>query len=193
MYHLGLAARNGWRSKLWGMSLTLRPATNADTDAVVYVIRAVYDEYGFPWEPEGYHADLYDLDGHYARAGHVFFVAEIDGQPVGTAALALHDPIPLPEGSCALVEGFVRVGGTDCSLERLYVHPDARRKGVGQALLTRVMDEARARGRRSMELWSDKKFFDAHRLYERLGARVVGERLCHDPDQSPEWGLILPL
>jgi hypothetical protein len=42
-----------------------------------------------------------------------------------------------------------------------------------------------------MELWSDKRFEDAHRLYQKLGARVVGERICHDPDQSPEWGLAI--
>jgi hypothetical protein len=44
-----------------------------------------------------------------------------------------------------------------------------------------------------MEMWSDKRFEDAHRLYQKLGAEVVGERICHDPDQSPEWGLLLPV
>jgi hypothetical protein len=44
-----------------------------------------------------------------------------------------------------------------------------------------------------MEIWSDKKLLDGHRLYEKVGAVLVGERLCHDPDQSPEWGLVLDL
>jgi putative acetyltransferase len=56
-----------------------------------------------------------------------------------------------------------------------------------------VLAEAKKNGRSTMELWSDKRFTDAHRLYERFGAKVVGERICHDPDKSPEWGLVLPV
>lgn len=44
-----------------------------------------------------------------------------------------------------------------------------------------------------MEIWSDKRFVEAHRLYQRLGAFVVADRICSDPDNSPEWGLLLPL
>jgi hypothetical protein len=44
-----------------------------------------------------------------------------------------------------------------------------------------------------LKIWSDKRFADAHRLYERHGARVVGERVHDDPDQSHEWGLVLDL
>jgi len=25
------------------------------------------------------------------------------------------------------------------------------------------------------------------------GAITIGERICHDPDQSPEWGLVIKL
>ena len=35
----------------------------------------------------------------------------------------------------------VRAAGSDCSLERLYVHPDARRQGIGDALTREVWDE----------------------------------------------------
>ncbi len=175
------------------MNLQIRLATNADVPEVVRVIRAVYDEYAFSWDEADYHADLYDLEAHYDAAGQPFFVAEVDGKMVGTAALALFDGVTGEVGSCSLVQGVVRVGGADCSLERLYVHPDGRRGGVGRSLLMRVMDEARDRGRTTMEMWSDKRFADAHRLYQKLGAQVVGERICHDPDQSPEWGLVLSL
>ncbi|MEZ0325616.1 MAG: N-acetyltransferase family protein [Fimbriimonas sp.] len=175
------------------MNLQIRLATNADVPEVVRVIRAVYDEYGFSWDEADYHADLYDLEAHYGEAGEPFFVAEVDGVIVGTAALELFDRIPGQVGETVELGGFIRVAAADCSLERLYVHPDGRRGGVGRALLVRVIDEARDRGRTTMEMWSDKRFADAHRLYQKLGAIVVGERICDDPDVSPEWGLVLPL
>jgi putative acetyltransferase len=176
------------------MHPTIRLATADDAEGVVRTIRAVYDEYGFTWDAEEYHSDLYDLDGHYFAVGDQFYVAELPKRGVvGTVALQLFPALPGSPGTTVAHEGRIRAAGADCSLERLYVHPEARRLGLGQALTQRVIDEARARGRRAMELWSDKRFVDAHRLYQRMGAEVIGGRICHDPDQSPEWGLIIRL
>ena len=175
------------------MALSIRPATNADCGAVVRVIRAVYDEYGFTWDEGDYHADLYDIERHYLAAGDSFFVAEQDGEVVGTVGLARYEVLEGPVATLELREDFIRVLGTDCSLERLYVDPNARRSGIGYQLVHHVVELAKAEGRTGMELWSDKKFVDAHRLYAKFGAEVVGERICHDPDQSPEWGLIIRL
>jgi putative acetyltransferase len=75
----------------------------------------------------------------------------------------------------------------------MYVHPEARRQGIGAALIDQVVSTAKSENRAAMELWSDKRFVDAHRLYQRFGAKVVGQRICHDPDQSPEWGLMIDL
>jgi GNAT superfamily N-acetyltransferase len=176
------------------MDSIIRPATAADTQGVVRTVKAVFDEYGFTWDADDYHADLYDVAGHYFDKGDKFFIAE-DPQlgVVGTVALQLFPAIPGEVGQTGMVEGRVRVLGADCSLERLYVDPRARRRGLGEALTLKVIDEARALGRHAMEMWSDKRFGDAHRLYQRLGAEVVGERICHDPDQSPEWGLLVRL
>jgi putative acetyltransferase len=175
------------------MSLLIRRATNADIPEVVRVIKAVYDEFDFPWEAEGYHADLYDIEVAYDKTGDAFFIAEDHGVAVGTVAVEYFSTIPGSVGETIERDGYVRVAGADCSLERLYVVPEARRGGVGSAMIRYAMEEAKRHGGTVMELWSDKKFGDAHRLYGRFGAQVVGERLCDDPDQSPEWGLALPL
>ena len=172
---------------------TLRQAHCGDEPAIVQVVRTVYDEYGFTWDPEGYHRDLYDVPGHYLQPGHGFWVAEDpSGQVVGTVALHRFDRLPLGE-SLVHFEGQSRVAGADCSLERLYVLPAARGSGVGGALFRLVIETARAEGRSRMEIWSDKRFESAHRLYLRHGAEIVGDRICQDPDQSPEWGLRLDL
>lgn len=175
------------------MSLVIRRATNADIEAAVRVIKAVYDEFDFPWYPDGYHADLYDLEAYYDARGNQFFIAERNGVAVGTAAVDFYTTLPGEVGSTVLLDDTVRVAGSDCSLERLYVVAEARRGGVGSVLLQRTFEAAREAGCQAMEMWSDKRFGDAHRLYGRYGAEVVGERLCHDPEQSPEWGLVVRL
>lgn len=175
-------------------AMTIRLAAQDDEAAIQHVIRTVYDEYGFPWEPDGYHADLYDLKGYYLDPGDPFWVAEVDGKVVGTVALELFERMPgAPSTLHYPPQGLPRIGGCDCSIERLYVHPEGRRLGVGFALTQTVINEARRQGRTQMEIWSDKKFEDAHRLYKRFGAVVVAERTCDDPDESPEWGLIISL
>jgi putative acetyltransferase len=176
------------------MSVSIRPAVPHDVENVIGVIRAVYDEYGFTWDAAGYHADLYDLQRHYLDQGHAFWVAEEEGGAlIGTAALRLFAPLPGEWGASREVDGELRLCGCDCSLQRLYVHPSARRQGAGRKLMESVLQNARQRGRRGLEIWSDKRFGEAHQLYHKLGAVSVADRICHDPDQSPEWGLLIRL
>ena len=156
--------------------MRIRRAESADAAAIAAVVRTVYDEHGFTWDAEGYHRDLRDAATHY---GGAFWVAEVDGEIVGTAGLELG------------ADGVGGLPGCDCSLERLYVLGRARGRGAGSALLRAVLDEARAHGRRRLAIWSDKRLEDAHRLYERFGARVAAERVHDDPDASDEWGLVL--
>lgn len=172
---------------------TIRTFRTGDEDGVVAVVRTVYDEYGFTWDASDYCADLYDLAAHYGGSRRGFWVAE-DAEGIrGCAGLETFDPVPGPEGALVPGEGLPRLGGSDCGLLRLYVHPLARGRGIGSALFERVIAEALARGRRRMEIWSDKRLLDAHRLYEKRGAVRVAERICDDPDESPEWGMLLRL
>jgi GNAT superfamily N-acetyltransferase len=59
-------------------------------------------------------------------------------------------------------------------LKSLYVHARARRGGLGSRLTRLVEGEARSAGARRIELWSDTRFLDAHRFYQRLGYRRTG-------------------
>jgi len=158
-------------------------------------IKAVYDEYEFPWYPEDYHADLYNLDTHYTANDFPFYVAEHEGTIVGTGVLAHHPLIRSnsPDQKTILFEDMIRVCATDCSTERLYVHPEARRMGIGRAIMNQILTTAKLRSYIGMEVWTDTRFEEAHKLYLKMGATMVGERLCHDPEQSPEWGLFLPV
>lgn len=152
----------------------IRPGRKEDSRAAAEVVRTVFAEYGFTWDEGGYHADLRDVEAGF----DAFWVAEAGDRIVGCAGLRRR-------------VGALR--GAEGSLERLYVLPEARGIGVGSALFGAVVEGARALGWRRLEIWSDKLFVDAHRLYERRGAVVVAERVNADPDESAEWGLVLEL
>lgn len=60
-------------------------------------------------------------------------------------------------------------------LEDLFVHPDARRRGIATAMLERLRAEAVARGCGRFEWLVLDWNADAIALYERLGARRHGD------------------
>ena len=171
----------------------IRLATGRDSPAVAELVRVIYDEFGFPWDPGDSQADLYDLAGHYLAQGDGFWVGSVDGAVVGCIGLRCFPAVPGATGAVVTLAGERRIAGCDGALTRLYVSGHARRRGLGTGLLAAAVAEARRRRCRALELWSDKRLVDAHRLYDRLGARPVGERVIHDPDRCEEWGLILEL
>jgi GNAT superfamily N-acetyltransferase len=159
----------------------------------VRVIKSVYDEYNWTWDPKDYLADIYNIPRHYPPEEGGFYVAEHEGEVQGVIGLHVFKPIPGPAKTVVTHQGRRRIARSDCELHRLYVLASTRGNGLGTALTERVIEEARKHGCKQMEIWSDKVLHEAHRLYHRFGATTVGERLCHDPDQSPEWGMALPL
>lgn len=149
------------------------PARHGDGPA--RVVRAVFDEFGFELEVDGYEADILDPAAHYPPPAHGFAVAEDE------------------HGRVAGCVGFTNEGGGTFELHRLYVLREARRHGLGEALVRWVVDQARHRGGSRVILFSDIQFLDAHRLYERIGFRRVRFRYAPDPWQSREWGFELRL
>lgn len=135
----------------------------------VEVVRAVHDEYGFTWEADGYHADLYDIEGHYLARGGMFRVLLQAGRVIGTVGVVPHDAV-------------------ECELHRMYLRPGHRGLKLGQRMLDAALGWARAAGLRRMVLWSDVKLPHAHALYRTNGFVHCGQRICDDPDHSLEHG-----
>jgi len=67
------------------------------------------------------------------------------------------------------IPGLGRHGTQRALVEAVRVRADRRGQGVGAALMTWVVDRARARGCGLVQLTTDKTRADAHRFYERLG------------------------
>lgn len=173
--------------------MRVRPFRPTDSTEIQRVVKAVYDEFGFTWEADGYHKDLFDVYKFYPWPGGMFVAEDDEGNVIGCCALQTYPKPFQSEEGLVFACGKWHVSGADCQLNRLYVVADGRKNGAGTALSLAVIDQAKTNGFKCMEIWSDKLFVDAHRLYERLGAVVVGERVCDDPDEAPEWGLRLEL
>jgi len=74
-----------------------------------------------------------------------------------------------------LVGGYEEEPGT-VGLISMWVRPEARGHGVGEALIAAVLDWAQARLARSVHLWVTETNKPARRLYERCGFKPTGER-----------------
>ena len=104
----------------------------------------------FGYLDETLNPDLDDILHTYLRAGHVFVVACMGRELVGTGALLSHG-----EG----ISEMVRI-----STRKTY-----RRRGIGQAIVTYLVDVARQRGDRRIILKTNASWHDAIHLYQRLG------------------------
>jgi ribosomal protein S18 acetylase RimI-like enzyme len=75
----------------------------------------------------------------------------------------------------------------EASFRMLGVSTEAQGQGIGEALVVRCLDEARAAGRSAVFIHSGDWMTTAHRLYERLGFARVAERDW----RFPEYGIVL--
>jgi GNAT superfamily N-acetyltransferase len=102
---------------------------------------------------------------------YVSFIAERDGEAIGSGSLLLHAAIPRP-GSPSDREGRV---------QSVYVAPDARRHGIARALMDAVLEYARGAALIRLVLHPSD---DARPLYSSLGFTALDEmglRLTDDP------------
>jgi putative acetyltransferase len=132
----------------------IRLARREDAQDLFGLLALCFAEYpGCYVDPHEDLIDLRDPGASFAEKGGAFWLIE-DERGRACACVAVDRPEP------GLAE-----------LHRLYVRPDARRRGLGEGLVRLAEDHARAGGARAIFFWSDTRFFAAHRLYERLGYR----------------------
>lgn len=85
-------------------------------------------------------------------------------------------------GMVAIEDGRVLAyGGMTCVLDEgavtnIATHPDFRSRGIGKALLRRMLDEAKARNIKTIFLEVRESNLVAQRLYSREGFAVCGKR-----------------
>jgi ribosomal protein S18 acetylase RimI-like enzyme len=93
--------------------------------------------------------------------------------PATEYLLAAPDGTNRPAGICQLRYRLaVWTGTEDCWLEDLFVEGEARRAGLGRALVTTAFERARERGCKRMELDVDEHNTGAIAFYEALGLSI---------------------
>ena len=139
------------------MMAEIRPATDADRDALMRLLLAQLGEHGIdtPAAAMGTSVDGLLRDPNRGR----LLVATVEGRPVGVAALSFVWPI--------------EHGGRSAWLEELYVEPPHRGRGIGRALLRAACDHAAAAGAVAVDLEVDAGHRRAARLYEAEGFRPL--------------------
>jgi putative acetyltransferase len=151
------------------MNIKLRDARDDDADQLIELIERCYSEYeGCVLDVDGEAPELRALATHHAKNGGRFWVAESGGQLVGCAGV---------------------VAGTEpgvMEMKKIYVARKARQMGLGARLCSLVEAEAMSRRATAVELWSDTRFEDSHRLYERRGYVAGPTRELHDKSNSVE-------
>jgi GNAT superfamily N-acetyltransferase len=90
--------------------------------------------------------------------------------------------LPGTSDPAGLIGGYPEDSHT-VELVSMYVRPRARGRGVGDALVTTVLDWASKRNAATVHLWVTETNAPARALYERCGFTLTGERqpLPSDP------------
>ena len=146
------------------MALTIRPAEPDDFEAVGEITVRAYLDGGHLAEDSTYVQTLAGARGRAAGA-ELWVAAADDGKVLGTVTFA-------PPGTAfheiaKAEEGDVRM---------LAVDPSAQGRGIGEALMVRCIERARALELVGLALSTQPSMRAAHRVYERLGFVRAPER-----------------
>ncbi|HEY9745237.1 MAG TPA: GNAT family N-acetyltransferase [Oculatellaceae cyanobacterium] len=133
------------------LNFTLRPPKADEGPQLHALITEVLAGYGLPYTQEPDDRDFDNLVIAYGSPRSCFWVVEDEnGRVLGCGGLK--------ERSSEMAE-----------VRKLYLHPDARGKGLGKRLLQCIIDFARAAGYRVVMLETSSKLPEACKLYERFG------------------------
>lgn len=131
---------------------------HASSEQQVSIARELFLEYaaslGFDLGFQDFERELDELPGEYAPPEGRLLLAVVGTRPAGCVALRKID------------KGI-------CEMKRLYVRPEFRAQGVGRALATAIVDDARRIGYARMRLDTVPGMDAAIGLYNSLGFQSI--------------------
>jgi N-acetylglutamate synthase-like GNAT family acetyltransferase len=136
--------------------LQIRSSNPEDAAAIAAVILPIQQlEFGIPVTLET-QPDLSDIQAFYQHGCGNFWVAEVDGNIVGTIAL-------------------LDIGNGNAALRKMFVAAPFRGRELGVAgkLLDALLAHAHTNGIAEIFLGTTDKFLAAHRFYEKRGFREL--------------------
>ncbi len=157
--------------------ISIRDGRDTDSAAVIHLVEEAYGEYeGCVLLVEEEEPALLAPATAFKKAGGAFWVVELDTHVIACIGVVATDRPELWE------------------LRKLYVLRAARKAGLGKILCHRVEDWVLGKGGEAVELFTDTRFTDAHRLYERMGYRRQPDtRVLDDASHTEEFHYVKSL
>lgn len=136
------------------MSINIRPIEQRDNRSLAIIIRESLAEFGANKPGTVYYDSttdaLYEL---FKTPGSVYFVAEEDDKLLGGGGIFPTDGLP----------------GKTCELVKMYLHKDARGKGLGRTLIEHCLQWAKQNGYEQVYLETMPELKQALKVYELFG------------------------
>lgn len=125
--------------------------------AMAAIVRAALKAHGLDIPGTAYFDEALDhLSVYYDRPGRAYYVLLADGAVTGGVGLAQFEGLP----GC-------------CELQKLYLSPAARGRGLGYRMIRFIEERARALGYRQIYLETHTNLQAAIHEYERSGYRQI--------------------
>ncbi len=148
--------------------ISIRAGRDDDAVQLIDLIGTIFAEYGCVLDVDGELPELGTIASAFEKLGGEFWVAESESGIVGCIGYT-----PVADG---------------VEIRKLYVKQTQRRAGLGDLLYQRVVAAARRRQVTFLDLWSDTRFVEAHRFYEKRGfVRGENSRELHDISNTVEY------
>jgi putative acetyltransferase len=139
-------------------TVTIRLIAPADDPVVAHIVRSVLTEFGANKQGTAFADATTDhLSALFNKERAIYFVALIDNQIVGGAGIH-----PLDGGTPEV-----------CELQKMYLLPECRGKGIARTLIEKCLDFARANGYTHCYLETLPELKQALRLYEYFGFQYL--------------------
>lgn len=153
------------------MSYTfIRPATDEDGPAIGRLVAKVFADYENCHFVEAEFPELQHPASYYAAMGGQMWVAESDGELVGSLAIGE-----------TLTQGVFE-------LFKVYVAKEARGQGLAWSMYNLATDLVDSREGHTIKLWTDTRFVEGHQFYDKVGfERVPVIRYLNDASDTWEY------
>jgi len=149
--------------------MKIRHSIEKDVPQIIDLITDIWAEYDCILDTEKEEKYLLAPEDYFHSKDGEFWVVAERNQIVGTVAVIMLDE-------------------NTAELKSLYVRRNFRQQGLGENLIKLAVKFASIKGRNEIILWSDTRFIEAHKLYEKIGFKRLGKRELNDINKSSEFG-----
>ena len=153
----------------------IREIKKEDNQAVVQLIRSVFDELEIPKVGTAYEDPYLDLMfEEYNKPQSVYFVVESEGKIVGCCGIA-----PLENGDPLI-----------CELQKMYFLPETRGLGIGSKMMEKCLEQAKTFGFEKCYIETMPFMHAAQKLYKKSGFEYLDAPMgCTGHCSCPVWML----